>query len=93
MRFRTSYGIVSLTEERKGHILAFHPDVASCFSHFSEALAQPDFTTVSAHDAAVIIFYRFLARRKKYLAIVVKVTKQSFILTAYIAKKPKSGTL
>ena len=93
MRFESPYGIVTLTDERKTHILAFHPDVRSCLAHFADTLASPDATTVSAHDSTVVICYRFLARRKKYLAIVVKLSRHPFVLTAYLAKKPKRSIL
>lgn len=93
MRFSSPYGIVTLTDERKAHIFAFHPDVARCLSYFSETLANPDITSVSVHDSTVIICYRFLSRRKKYLAIVVKLSQHPFVLTAYLAKKPKRSTL
>lgn len=93
MRFISPHGIITLTEERKAHILAFHPDIATCLSYFARTLVEPDVTVVSMHDPAVVICYRLLARRKKYLAIVVKVTHHPFILTAYLAKKPKRGIL
>mgnify|MGYP001588822050 CR=1 FL=1 len=32
MRFNSPYGTITLTDERRTHILAFHPDVARCFS-------------------------------------------------------------
>lgn len=93
MRFGSPYGIVTLTDERKEHIFAFHPDVAPCLHYFAGTLKNPDATIISAHDSTVVIYYRFLARRKKYLAIVVKVTRPPFVLTAYLAKKPKSSIL
>ena len=82
-----------LTGERKMHILTFHPDVARYFSHFAETLKNPDITVGAVHDPSVIICYHFLARRKKYLAIVVKTGTHPFILTAYLAKKPRHGIL
>jgi hypothetical protein len=93
MRFGSPYGIITLTDERRAHIFAFHPDVAPCLPHFADTLANPDAASISIHDSTVIICYRLLARRKKYLAIVVKLTKHSFVLTAYLAKKPKQGIL
>ena len=93
MRFASPYGIVTLTDERKAHIFTFHPDVASCLPYFATTLANPGTTVVSTHDSTVVICYRLLTRRKKYLAIVVKTTKPPFVLTAYLAKKPKGSTL
>ncbi len=93
MRFSSPYGIIMLTDERKAHIFAFHPDVAQCLRYFADTLENPDTTIISAHDPTVVICYRFLARRKKYLAIVVKLTRHPFVLTAYLAKRPKQGIL
>ena len=93
MRFDSPYGNVTLTDERRTHIFAFHPDVTHCLPYFADTLADPDITVVSTHDSTVVICYRFLARRKKYLAIVIKLTKHPFVLTAYLAKKPKQGIL
>lgn len=93
MRFNSPYGIITLTEERWAHITAFHPDVAHHFSNFAETLAKPGTTIRSVHSPEVVICYRFLARQKKYLAIVVKTTINPFILTAYLAKRPKRSIL
>lgn len=93
MKFASPYGIITLTDERRAHIFAFHPDVARCLSNFADTLANPDITAISVHDSTVIICYRFLARRKKYLAIVVKIARHPFVLTAYLAKNPKRSIL
>lgn len=93
MRFNSPYGIVTLTDERRQHILAFHPDVLRALPHFKTTLAEPEWAIRSAHDQTVVICYRFLARQKKYLAIVVKITRHPFVLTAYLAKRPKQGIL
>ncbi|MHB8860254.1 MAG: PBECR2 nuclease fold domain-containing protein [Minisyncoccota bacterium] len=93
MTFDSPYGTVTLTEERKKHILTFHPDVARCMSYFAGTVTTPDVIINSKHDPTVVIFYRFITRQKKYLAIVVKTGADPFILTAYLAKKLKSDTL
>ncbi|OGG73330.1 hypothetical protein A3A38_01410 [Candidatus Kaiserbacteria bacterium RIFCSPLOWO2_01_FULL_53_17] len=92
-RFDSPFGSVVLTRERKRHILIFHPDVASCLRYFSETLAAPERTIRSAYDPTVMICYRFLRRRRKYLAIVVKTGPHPFILTAYLAKKVKKDII
>ena len=93
MRFDSPYGIVTLTDERRMHILTFHPEIAHHLHHFAETLKNPSVTAGSVHNPSVVICYRFLTRRKKYLAIVVKTGVHPFILTAYIAKKPKHSIL
>lgn len=93
MRFSSPYGIVTLTDERRAHIFAFHPDVAQCLRYFDDTLENPDITVISAHDPTVVICYHFLTRRKKYLAVVVKITRPPFVLTAYLAKRPKRSII
>ena len=85
--------MVTLTDERKAHILTFHPDIIRHLSRFSETLANPDIAINSVHDSSVVICYRFLSRQKKYLAIVVRTGIHPFILTAYLAKKQKRSIL
>ena len=88
--FRSPWGEIELTKERKEHILFFHPEVASCLRFFPLALAKPHEMTSSRHDEKVIICYYFLAQRKTYLAIVIKLKPRSnFVLTAYLSKKIK----
>jgi len=91
--YSSSFGRVALTDERLQHILAFHPDVASCLRHFPLVLQQPERTVPSVHDRNVVICYRYLPRRKRFLAIVVKTDPQPFIVTAYLARKMKKSTL
>jgi len=47
----------------------------------------------SVHDPLAIICYRFIPRRKRYLAIVVKTGERPFTLTAYLVKRLKGDTL
>lgn len=92
-KFESPYGMVTLTNERWQHILEFHLDVAGCIRYFEQTLARPEQEIRSTHDASVVIFYRFLPRRKRYLAVVVKTGARPFVLTAYLAKKPKSDII
>lgn len=86
MRFQSSFGEVELTEERKGHIFRFHPEVRKYQKYFAKTLAVPDSIGRSRFDTAVLIFYRLL-QSKKYLAIVIKTNRRNFILTAYLTDK------
>ncbi len=88
--FRSRWGEIEFTEERREHIIFFHPEVAPCLRLFPLVLAAPQKIVRSAHDETVIICYYFLAQRRKYLAIVVKLRpKSNFVLTAYLTKKIK----
>ncbi|MBU6321016.1 MAG: hypothetical protein KGI78_03455 [Patescibacteria group bacterium] len=89
-RFSSPFGAVMFTEERKAHILAFHPDVSRYLKHFASVLAEPEVITRSVSDQTVVICYGLLPRSRKYLAVVLKTGRNPFVLTAYVAKKPKS---
>ena len=92
-RFNCRHVSVLLTDERRQHIAAFHPDVTFCFRYFAETLKNPDSEVRSVHDASVLICYRYLTRHKKHLAIVLKTGVRPFIITAYLAEKPKRDTI
>ena len=88
-RFSSPFGTVTLTDERKAHILAFHPDVRRYLRYFALVLAKPEMIIPSAHDSGVVICYGVLPKTRKYLAVVVKTGSKPFVLTAYVAKRPK----
>lgn len=92
-KYPSRFGSVLLTDERKRHILQFHPDVANVFREFPATLSTPDHVTHSLHDEMAVICYRYLPKRRRFLAIVIRIGTRPFILTAYLAKKTKSGTL
>jgi len=87
--FNSPYGVVTLTDERKQHIFTFHPDVRNCLQYFALTLSDPEYEISSIHDPLAVICYRFIPKRRKWLAVVVKRSPRPFILTAYLAKKPK----
>jgi len=93
MRFDSSYGSVTLTDERRQHIFQFHPDIRSCLQYFAATLANPEHEVRSVKDPLTVICYKFLPHRKKHLAIVIKTIARPFVITAYLAKKPKKHTL
>ena len=84
---------MTLTDERKRHILTFHPDVRPYVRYFAITLSNSERVVPSVHDSTVVIFYRLLPKPKKWLAIVVKTGEKPFILTAYLAKKPRKVIL
>ena len=91
--FGSPFGRIAFTDERLRHILTFHPDVKSSLRYFAQTLQEPEQTVPAIHDHNVIICYRYIARRKRFLAIVVKIGDYPFIVTAYLAKKIKKSTL
>ena len=91
--YDSPFGHVALTDERLEHILDFHPDVRPCLRNFVETLDHPEQIIVSVHDKDAVICYRYLRRRRRFLAIVVKTGAHPFIVTAYLARKVKKGTL
>lgn len=88
VKFISVLGPVELTDERRKHILQFHPDTKKYQKHFQKTLKEPKNIRRSRHDPKVFIFYG-LVEKEKYLAIVVKTNERHFILTAYLTKKSK----
>ena len=93
-RFTDEHGTeVRLTDERLGHILRRHPEMAFQLHRFAETLASPDAVSPSRSNPAVNLYYRLysdLRGRNRYICLVVKrETGYSFILTAYLDRKIK----
>lgn len=84
---------VALTHERKKHIFDFHPDFKSYFKNIPAVLKNPDEIRKTYEDTNVLIFYKFYDKilNGKYIAVVVKINKRSFILTSYLTDKIKTG--
>ena len=93
-RFTDEHGNeVRLTDERLGHILRRHPEMALQMHRFAETLASPDAVRPSRSSPAVQLYYRLypdLRGRNRYICLVVKrETDYSFILTAYLSRSIK----
>ena len=84
---------IILTEERKQHILDFHPDLKPYFNKISEILNKPDEIRKTNEDKNVLIFYKFYDKvlNGKYIVVVTKINKRNFILTSYLTDKIKTG--
>ncbi len=95
-RFSDEHGNeVRLTDERLGHILRRHPEMAFQMHRFAETLASPDAVRPSRSGPMVQLYYRLypdLRGRNRYICLVVKKeTGYSFILTGYLARNIKGG--
>ena len=95
-RFTDEHGNeIRLTDERLGHILRRHPEMAFQLHRFAETLASPDAVRPSRSGTAVQLYYRLypdLRNRNRYLCLVVKrEADYSFILTGYLARSIKGG--
>jgi len=92
MKFKSKIRrIIELTEERKNHIIEYHPDIKPHLFKIPNALKHPDQIRKSRHNPEVLLFYKYFANIKKYLAVVVKIDKRNFILTCYLTDKIKTG--
>ena len=87
--FASVFGHVELTVERWNHITTFHPEVRTHRKLLQKTLLNPDAVRNSKHDPSVKICYHAIPKRNKYLAVVVKIDKRNFILTAYSTGKIK----
>lgn len=91
-KFGSTFGTLELTDERRAHILTFHPEVKQYYKYFAKALLRPEIIRRSKSDPQVLILY-YKIPRKKYLAIVIKINARKFILTAYLASKIQHSNL
>jgi len=93
-RFPSSIGkSVELTDERRQHIYRYHPDLIPFFNRLGEVLAAPDGIRRTFDDPQVLLFYKFYPDilEGKYIVVAVKINDRSFILTAYLARRVKTG--
>ena len=84
---------IELTDERRQHILARHPDVAIHFLKVLKTLLEPDEIRVGKDDKNVLLFYKYFSKigSGKYLVVVVKFNKRNLVLTLYSTHKIKTG--
>jgi hypothetical protein len=85
---------VRLTAERLAHIHE-HTEMAGLDSALAETLRSPKLVIESLSDPAAALHYRFYLGTwvgDKWLCVVVKYgALDAFVLTAYLADKPKKG--
>ena len=83
-----------LTDERLAHILE-HTELQGMAAEVQRVLREPQLVRRSRSDASVRLFYEFYAQTivgGKWLCVVVKYAEDdAFVVTAYLADKPKAG--
>ena len=84
---------IELTDERRQHILQYHRDLLPYFDRVVDVLLAPDGIRRTFDDPHVLLFYKFYPDilNGKYFVVAVKVNDRSFILTAYLARRLKTG--
>ena len=84
---------VRLTDERLGHILRRHPEMAFQMHRVAETLATPDAIRPSRSSPAVRLYHRLYADlrgKNRYICLVVKRERtHDFVLTGYLARSIK----
>lgn len=89
-KFQSPFGEVELTDERERHILQFHPEMRLYRKHLPSTIENPDTIRRSKSDQKVVILYHSILTEKKCLAVVIKMKRRNFILTAYLTNKLKT---
>ena len=84
---------IELTDERRQHIIARHPDVVIHLSKVLKTLLEPDEIRVDKEDKNVLLFYKYFSKigLGKYLAVAAKLNKRNFLLTLYSTHRIKTG--
>ncbi|OGE16939.1 hypothetical protein A3F00_02860 [Candidatus Daviesbacteria bacterium RIFCSPHIGHO2_12_FULL_37_11] len=92
MKFKTIVGTVTLTVERKIHIIQRHPIMDNYLVRIKEVLEVPDETRYSHYSDTILLFYRYFDNIEggKYIAVVVNI-KDLQVKTAYLTNRIKSG--
>lgn len=93
--FQTIIGEVELTSERKFHIILKHPEIKPHIKKVAQVLSSPDTIRRSKFDVEALLFYKYFDKIKggKYINVTVKKGERSFILTAYITDRIRSGEI
>jgi hypothetical protein len=74
---------VRLTEERKNHIIEFHPELRNQMDLISEVLLDPEKVVESKSDDSIELFYRYYTNTmvgEEYLCVVVKVFDDDYFI-------------
>ena len=84
MKFKTKIGIITLTTERKTHIILHHPIIEDYLVNLKEVLEKPKEVRHSNRNDIVLLFYRYFAKIEngKYIVAVVNKTEKT-VKTAY----------
>jgi len=84
---------IELTDERQQHIFQYHRDLVPFFDRLGNVLSAPDGIRRTLEDSQVLLFYKFYPDilDGKYFVAAVKVNDRSFVLTAYLARRVKTG--
>ena len=88
---------IRLTNERREHIEADHPEMFGQIDKIENTLLNPDIIVRSRIDPQVELFYRYYSATliaEKYLCVVVKLLDDDlFIITAYFTDTIKGGEI
>lgn len=93
MKYQTSLNVtLTLTPERRKHIIDRHPIMEPYLKNLKEVLEKPDEIRYSSRSDNTLLFYRFFANIEngKYIVVVVNWLK-SLITTAYLTDRIKIG--
>lgn len=92
MKFKTKIGTVTLTLDRKAHIIQHHPIMEDHLKHLKQVLEKPKEIRYSSRNDEVLLFYRYFAKIEdgKYIVAVVHKTERE-VKTAYLSHRIKIG--
>lgn len=92
MKFKTILGSITLTSERRTHIIQHHPIMGNYIKHLKEVLESPNEVRYSSRSNEVLLFYKFFSKIEggKYVVGVVNKTDKQ-VKTAYLTHRIKIG--
>ena len=82
---------VRITKERLNHIFVTHPEMKKVENKIPDVLGDPEYLKKSKYNDEVVLYYKYLPSIKKYITVVVKIQRHSFVLTSYMTDRIKKG--
>lgn len=94
MKFKTIIGTVTLTPERRVHIIEHHPIMEDYLVNLKDVLEKPREVRYSSRSGNILLFYRYFAKIEggKYIVAVVHKTDRE-VKTAYLSHRIKIGRI
>jgi hypothetical protein len=87
--------VVGLSSDRWKHVLS-HPEMKNQRARVKETLIDPDEVRASIQSNDILLFYKLYPKTPvttKYMIVVVKVSNEGFIVTAFYTDKIKKGDI
>ncbi len=86
---------IRLTDERWRHIVHKHPVLKNLRIEFENTISDPEIIKRSIYDSEVLLYYSYFKEISggKYIAAVIKINDDNFVVTGYVTNRVKEGEI